>query len=290
MRNILIPTDFSISAWNAITYALQLFANTECVFYFLNAYTPEISSNRLMAGSISESIKTSSAQIVSEKGLRQTVERVNKEFKNPLHDYKTVSSFSLLLDVVKEVVSEQKIDFIVMGSRGSSDNTSIFLGRNTVRILNNVNTCPVLVIPSDYKFENLHKISVVSESIGFYRSAELNPILSLARIFNSSVEIVTYHNTHINFTELQQDNHDTIHIQLESIPIGHYNLNTKNTLTTALRQYVDQASCQLLVMSNKGNSFIRNICKVFHVGQSTFTCGVPILSLQVSELEVPISI
>ena len=36
MKNILVPTDFSIAAWNAKQYALQLFAESECVFHFLN--------------------------------------------------------------------------------------------------------------------------------------------------------------------------------------------------------------------------------------------------------------
>ena len=69
MKNILIRTDFSLAAWNATEFALRLFAETKCTFYFLNAYTPEIYSNRLMAGNAVVEAKVCTAQKASEKGL-----------------------------------------------------------------------------------------------------------------------------------------------------------------------------------------------------------------------------
>ena len=44
MKNILIPTDFSENAWNAIEYALALFEKEECNINLLNTYTPAIAS------------------------------------------------------------------------------------------------------------------------------------------------------------------------------------------------------------------------------------------------------
>ena len=40
MKNILIPTDFSKNAWNAISYAMQFLENEKCKIYFLHTYTP----------------------------------------------------------------------------------------------------------------------------------------------------------------------------------------------------------------------------------------------------------
>ncbi|WP_370003018.1 universal stress protein, partial [Winogradskyella sp.] len=36
MANILIPTDFSDNAWNAIEYAVEFFKNSSCNFYLLH--------------------------------------------------------------------------------------------------------------------------------------------------------------------------------------------------------------------------------------------------------------
>ena len=42
MKKILLPTDFSDNAWNAIVYALKLYKNQKCKFVLLNTYTPMI--------------------------------------------------------------------------------------------------------------------------------------------------------------------------------------------------------------------------------------------------------
>lgn len=289
MKNILIPTDFSLAAWNAIKYALQLFAESECVFHFLNAYTPELHSNRLMAGRVSDAAKDYSAQTASEKGLKKNLQRVKKEYNNPLHKYKTISSFSMLIDEVKEVVEKQHIDFVIMSASGGSDDESIFLGRNTVRILNHVDKCPVMVIPSRANFENLHSISIVSEFNHLFKGDELNPVVDLARYFESTVQIASMQDATPQITELQQLNHEIIAEKLGTIYHNFYKLDTENSLTTTLKRYVDQTNCQLLVMSNNTNSYLRNLCHDYIVGRSTFCCHVPMLSLQLIENNINIS-
>ena len=42
MKKIILPTDFSDNAYNAIRYAVQLFKDVETTFYLLHTYTPAI--------------------------------------------------------------------------------------------------------------------------------------------------------------------------------------------------------------------------------------------------------
>ena len=39
MKNILLPTDFSDNSWSAIVYALKLYNDEVCTFYFLHSTT-----------------------------------------------------------------------------------------------------------------------------------------------------------------------------------------------------------------------------------------------------------
>ena len=39
MQNILVPTDFSNDAYNALFYASKLFKSKTCNFYLLNTYS-----------------------------------------------------------------------------------------------------------------------------------------------------------------------------------------------------------------------------------------------------------
>ena len=280
MKNILVPTDFSISAYNAVKFALHLFEASPCVFYFLNTYTPELHSNRLMAGSVSGFSQNSLAGESSEKGLKDVVRRVKKEFKNPLHRYKTISSFSLLKDAVKETIVAHDIDFVIMGAIGSSDNETIYLGRNTVRILNAVTSCPVFAIPFNFEFTKPLNIAFVSDSNHFFNSGELDPILAIAKIFNSSVCMITIQHENVQLPELQELNHKLFERKLETVPHTFHQLTIDSSLSLTLDHFFDKAKCQLLVMSNSANSYMKNLCSNFVVERSKFSLRVPIVLVQ----------
>jgi nucleotide-binding universal stress UspA family protein len=280
MKNILVPTDFSPSAYNAVKFSLHLFEASPCVFYFLNTYTPELHSNRLMAGSVSGFSQNSMAGESSEKGLKDVVRRVKKEFKNPLHRYKTISSFSLLKDAVKETIVAHDIDFVIMGAIGSSDNEAIYLGRNTVRILNAVTNCPVFAIPYNFEFTKPLNIAFVSDSNHFFNSGELDPILALAKIFNSSVCMITLQHENVQLPELQELNHKLFERKLETVPHTFHQLTIDTSLSLTLDHFFDKTKCQLLVMSNSANSYMKNLCSNFVVERSKFSLKVPIVLIQ----------
>ncbi len=280
MKNILVPTDFSPSAYNAVKFAMHLFEVSPCVFYFLNTYTPELHSNRLMAGSVSGFSQNSLAGESSEKGLKDVVRRVKKEFKNPLHRYKTISSFSLLKDAVKETIVAHDIDFVIMGAIGSSDNETIYLGRNTVRILNAVTSCPVFAIPFNFEFTKPLNIAFVSDSNHFFNSGELDPILAIAKIFNSSVCMITIQHENVQLPELQELNHKLFERKLETVPHTFHQLTIDSSLSLTLDHFFDKAKCQLLVMSNSANSYMKNLCSNFVVERSKFSLRVPIVLVQ----------
>ena len=49
MKNILLPTDFSQNSLNAINYAMELFKDTPCQFYLLNAFKiPYLTNEELL--------------------------------------------------------------------------------------------------------------------------------------------------------------------------------------------------------------------------------------------------
>ena len=150
MKNILLPTDFSKNAWNAITYAIELYKNEPCTFYLLNTYTPNIAASRFMATVVtSESLAVES---YSKEGLNAVLNNIQSKYNNKLHSFKTISSFSLLADEVRELVNEYNIDMVIMGTKGASGVSEVFMGSNAVRVIKAVKNCPVLAIPEDFTF------------------------------------------------------------------------------------------------------------------------------------------
>ncbi len=156
MKHILVPTDFSKNAWIATQYALSLFRDTECVIYFLNTYTPAILTSRFMSDPLTTIEAGNTTGSSSKNGLSKIIRQVKKEFLSPHHTYKMISSFSLLIDEVKEAVDVFHIDYMVIGAKGATDAEEVFMGSTTVKILKTGLSCPIMVIPSEFKFK-LHK-------------------------------------------------------------------------------------------------------------------------------------
>src|SRR5680860_985783 len=79
MKNILIPTDFSPNAWNAVVYAMQFLKDENCKFYFLHTYTPSFYRLDYMIGGPEFSAIPDYEVDVSVEGLEKTI-------KNPTHE------------------------------------------------------------------------------------------------------------------------------------------------------------------------------------------------------------
>ena len=180
MQKILIPTDFSENAWNAIRYAMQLFANNECTFYLLNTYTPVIPSSRFMAKMIDGVSIVDAVRDSSERGLHHSVSQIKGQFANTKHRFETISSFNLLGEEIKDLVEKLNIDLIVTGTKGASGIDEVFMGSNTVRIIKSMKRCPVLAIPQHFGYMAPREIAFATDFNRFYTSSELHPQLRLA--------------------------------------------------------------------------------------------------------------
>lgn len=128
MKKILLPTDFSKNAWNAILYALELFKEEKCTFYLLNAYTPAFYRLDYMLGGPMASAIPDIGVDISLNGLESTSERIKNDHYNPRHTLEILSAFNTLPDEVNEVCQDRDIDLVVMGTQGATGAKEFFSG------------------------------------------------------------------------------------------------------------------------------------------------------------------
>lgn len=80
MQHILLPTDFSKAAQNAVDYAFSFFRESSCAFHFLNTYTPDFIHSRVMALASSGSPEEDAMQVASEEGLRNLIDSMSDQY------------------------------------------------------------------------------------------------------------------------------------------------------------------------------------------------------------------
>lgn len=132
MRTVVIPSDFSENAFNALQYAAELFKYEKSDFFLLHAFAEEIYEHTEAIND--EDLARLKKEVCqrSKERLEQNISRIKELFPNPKHNFFTVASFGHLIDELNDLVNKENADITVMGTRGK---TSLTFGSNTLQVM-----------------------------------------------------------------------------------------------------------------------------------------------------------
>lgn len=273
MKKIILPTDFSENAYNAIAYALELFKNETCTFYLLNTYTPVLYDSEYMyytpTMSIDEVYKNNSI-----KGLSRLAKRISKEYNNPKHEFKKISAFNFLTDEINEQVEEKGIDMVIMGTQGATGAKEILFGSQTIHTIKKAK-CPVLAIPSEYEFIPLKNMLLPSDlSIGF-KENQLKLLRALA--VENKVDL---HILHImegdTLSPVQEEGKHELSKYFKDASL-HFHFEKGDDIQHGILEFQKKNSVEILCMINNKHSFFENLFFRPVVHKVGFQVKVPFL-------------
>ena len=204
MLKILLPTDFSDIAWNAISYALEFLEDQLCTFYLLHTYTPAFYRMDYLVGGPSFSAIPDTGIDVSIAGLEKTMANIQSRYANPKHEFKTISAFNLLTDEINNLASAKDIDMVIMGTKGATNAREIFLGTNTVYVMRKAKI-PVMIIPENVSFIPLKRFLFPTDYWTRYNREELDFLVDTAKFCNSEITVLHVKEEY-ELTESQEDN------------------------------------------------------------------------------------
>jgi len=274
MKKILLPTDFSNNALNAIKYAVQLFKDEKCTFYLLNTYTPTIYYIEYIP--VNQDLSGLSAAIKENllKDLSAIVEKLKAEFNNPNHKFETVAAFNTLILEINEITKEEHIDYIVMGTKGATGAKEILFGSNTVHVLKNAK-CPILAIPSDFAYENPHEILFPSDYGVNFQEKHIQPIVDIALVHHGRVNVLNVSYGY-DLTEEQEKNKKKLESYFKNIAyLFHTVINQE--IPEAITMFQQKTRVNLLVMINNKHSFFENLFFKSTINQIGFHLNIPFL-------------
>lgn len=186
MKKILIPTDFSDNASNALSYALNLLKGTDVVFQLLHISHPMVdipsSSIEYFEPIIYQDQSTNDALV--KRQLISVLESNKIEESNI--KYEIIHEIGFASDVIVSKSKELESDLIIMGTKGASGISQFFLGSVTADVIKK-SEVSVLAIPADYTFEKLDKIVFATDYEGISNKKTLKPLFDLAARFDAKV-------------------------------------------------------------------------------------------------------
>ncbi|MGS2740201.1 universal stress protein [Sinomicrobium sp. M5D2P17] len=266
MKKILLPTDFSDNAWDAIAYALKMFEDEQCDFYVLHTYFPafyEADYHGMIEDTFSD--------------LDITLERIYREFPNKKHKFHPHSDFDLLTDEVKDITKDKGIDLIIMGTKGATGARRILFGSNTVFVMRKA-TVPVLAIPGRYIYSKIEKILFPTDYLRYFKKEELQPLIDIAKRHGAGITVLHVEED-LKWTENEQQNKEKLQKLLTGIDFE-FIVVQDTDISAAIQDHIRDNHYDMLAMMHRKHSFLGRLLLRQNIANIGFNLEIPFLVLQ----------
>jgi len=256
MKRIILPTDFSDNAYNAICYALELYKEVECVFYLLNTYTPAIYQAEYVLHSPGQIGLGDLYQENSLNQLKALKNKLQSEFNNDKHSFIEHSAFNTLVDEIIETSKSENADLIIMGTQGATGAKEILIGTNTVHVIKKA-CYPVLAVPPNFKFEKPKEILFPTDFEINYQEEQLKELMFLAQEHISSIEVM-HVSAGYDLKSTQLDNKANLDSLLGKVAHLFHEMPNQEVIH-AINKFQQKNRINFLIMVQNRHSFLERI-------------------------------
>ncbi|TLP81808.1 universal stress protein [Maribacter sp. ACAM166] len=255
MKRILLPTDFSDNSFEAIRYALLVLKDVTCTFYLLHTYNPPVYEPEYVLGSPGQ---IGLGDIFQESSLRQLEKlqkRLENQYHNPNHKFMVHTAMNSILNEVLETIEAEKIDLVVMGTKGATGAKEILFGTNAVHVIKK-SKCPVIVVPPNFEYIAPKEILFPTDFEIEYEEEKFKQLLDITKVQGSRVHIM-HVSTGFDLTEEQEKNKKQVkkifgkNCLLHDVP--------DNAIIAAVNNCQTKEKIHLLVMVQNKHTFFERL-------------------------------
>ena len=264
MNHLIVPTDFSENAKNALIFAINI-ANhyDDCTIHLIHVY-----ETRAETG-----IMAPVKDFMTNQANRSLQELVSEVKPNLLHGTdlvaKAIEGFAT--DIIIQYAKIVEADFIIMGTQGASGLKEIFMGSNTAGVIKESQT-PVLAIPAECKYRSFRDIVLAIDSNIVSTDEVLQPMTQLAKKYNSKIKIV-----HVGKEKEAAAVDAGVDIYLSDFKHSFHFVEDKN-INHGINQFVEEHDeSDLLCMIRRDRSFFSELFHRSATTKEVFDSPLPLL-------------
>lgn len=273
MNTIIVPTDFSNNAANALDFAIEIAKKNESkiVVVHTNHYD-------MAASSIPPELEAQQF-IQLQKTTKEKLEAIQKEVVSKGVECKSALEIGPLSDVLDEIATRKRAKLIVMGTQGASGLQETFLGSNTGHAINNTKT-PILAVPEKYSFNDFDKV-VFTTNYERRSAMDFKHLVQMIELFRSNIKILHIANGDLSYAEEEKllttfenemkDKYPSVNISSQLM----YGEETENIMT----DFIKREHVNLVCFTTKHRSLLERIFgKPSVTKKMIYHSSVPILA------------
>ncbi|MCE3226128.1 MAG: universal stress protein UspE [Bacteroidetes bacterium] len=278
IKKILVPTDFSETAANALRQAIYLAKLNKADIKLLHVVNPVYTTGSELTLPYSQSF------------FNKIKRDVATHLKKIAADVKEAAGCKISCDVkmgnVGEVVNfiskKEKFDLVLMGTHGTSGVKEFFVGSNAYKVVHNA-SCPVITVQRKTKsgFKNI----ILPIRLGLHSRQKVDYVVELAKIYGATVHIV-------GFTDLKSSNKkDKLKNYVKQVEkyLKKLKIDFKSTtifednFTKEILDYAKKNKGDLISVMNNNRLSLDNLLKGPFAKQFVNHSDIPVMSVPLKE-------
>lgn len=270
---ILVPTDFSINAANAVDFALSLARKNGVEIHLIHSYSVPYNGANVMID-ISDVLRQK-----AEEDMRLLIEeiRYNKDNDDVIVTWSC--DYGPASEIVAAKAKEVKADLIVMGTKGADSVASKLLGSVTYNTIKKAKV-PVIVVPENAKPNDLKKIIFASDLYLNGQFYLVDYLKNFALDFNSEVDVL-YVNNHPEKNPDLKMAIDTLKMDAKLGSVYHkFDVINNSDIEDGINEFVANHSCDLLAVMPKNHGFLESLFHKSITRSLTMHTQIPLLVLR----------
>lgn len=276
MKKLLVSTDFSGNAYNALVYATRLFKNKRCKFLLLHSFENEISTltSRVDIGKRAGFFEKLEKD--SQKQLATLEASIKEETKTSDFIFEGISTSTALYKKINAMVASEDIDMVIMGTKGSTAANDIFLGSNTLQLIKKLKGSPLLIIPQDQVFT---PPKIIAFPTGFnhgYDESVLRAFKLVTSSFNPTVKILHIKNDEA-LTDSQKKNFKNLSKLLKDINSETHWIPKTTSKTQIISDFVQEFKVDILLMIFYKKNLLKRLTRERVIKKTAFRTIVPLI-------------
>jgi len=247
INRILIPIDFSACSINALEYALLLSKFISAEIYILNVHDTAIpmASDSILEMNYEKNINKKYAQ------LKQNIPFLG----NHHHELNIIKGDTI--PTILETARKQRANLIVMGMQGAGNKIGQWLGSTTFDVIDEA-SCPVLVIPSEYKFLKPKKLLFATDYIDTEHAKGLDILYWFSEYFDSEIHLLNIGEEENDFTPEQSQGAKELHDFFEDTPHA-FHFSQAEDVEQGLNEFMETNQIDLLALMPKKHKVLEKL-------------------------------
>lgn len=264
MKNIVVPTDFSDNANNALEYAIQLAIHFGSKIHLIHTFVVPSQTGMLV-----------SVRNFMKKDAEEELSKIVKKYKSRFIQDASMEATAIegsTHQTIKGFAKGIGADLIVMGTQGASAVKGIFIGSNTSKVIGK-SEVPVLAIPNDCTYRPIKDITLAVDDKVISSEDVLRPLNRLAKSYEAHVSVL-----HVEKEMVASGGGVDVGINMFLSEVPHsYNTVYSDSVKEGLDRFVDRVDADLLCMIHRERGFVGNLFHKSNVNSEAFDSKVPLL-------------